>query len=352
MPAQDYPSIMRHLGARRAAQFTQVIDNLEAARRAGEIPNARYNDAKLPFSRAVEDAWEAEVIKPFLWNPDYRADPAERQALEALSTSPAPHLIASFDKKARALGDRPAGRAVRAFLDEIRPALELMSHCKTIAVKRKPKAAAPLAREVYSAPAAEGTAMGRVHDALQDITKAARDHLAGLIEKREKRILDLYMAAVQDNALAPEGQRHRNFSPLEYSRRINQGAPLPAVFQALLDLTEESYDLRKKIILYKPKANAGARLKERAAHQAGDICAAFVERNLKKLASIVETKGEMAAITVAGREVNPAGMEGRLKVSFSDESSFEVRTSVVWSSSALGTVFPRFPVTFHNVRTR
>lgn len=60
----------------------------------------------------------------------------------------------------------------------------------------------------------------------------------------------------------------------------------------------------------------------------------------------------MAAITVAGREVNPAGMEGRLKVSFSDESSFEVRTSVVWSSSALGTVFPRFPVTFHNVRTR
>ncbi|MBW3243418.1 hypothetical protein KUV57_12160 [Epibacterium sp. DP7N7-1] len=350
MPAQDYPRIMRHLTPRRVEQFTQIVAELEAGRDAGSIANARYNSAKLPFSRSIEAGWEAEVQRPYLWNRNYEADERERKALNAFNGSPAPHLINSFENKAAAIGDTPAGRAARAFLKEVRPVLELMAYCKTIAVKKQPKTEAPTAREIYSAPAASKTAMGKVNEALQEITAGARDHIASLIEARESKVLERFLAAVQENLDPQEGtKRIRNFSPYEYSRQIGKGEPRPDLRRPLEALTKDRYDTDRKVIVYEAKPDAPEIMKDRAKTQAKEICAAFIERNLVKLASIVEAKGNFDSIEIIGRQVNPAGMDGRLRVGFDDGASFEARTSAVWSHSVLGKLFTRFPVTFHDV---
>ncbi|WP_027234370.1 hypothetical protein [Leisingera caerulea] len=352
MPAKDYPSILRHLSERRAAQFRDIVETLEAAQAAGAIANARYNDAKLPFSRAIEDAWDKAVQRPYLWNRDYPAGDAERDAMGAFSGSPAPHLMGSFTKKAIALGDTPAGVAVRDFLEEISPLMELMAHCKTITVKRQPKAEEPRPSEVYSAPTASGTAMGQVNDALNAVTKEARDHLASLICAREERVLNRYLKAVSDNMQPEEGKRQlRDFSPYAFARQIGHGQASADLRKPLEALTQHRFDGDKKIVVYEARDDFRDILQERSVKQADELCAAFIDRNLAKLASIVGAKGNFSGIEVIGHAPNPAGMDARLRVNFDDGSHFEARTSVVWSASPLGTPFTRFPVTFHYVVT-
>ncbi|ETX13549.1 hypothetical protein OCH239_09730 [Roseivivax halodurans JCM 10272] len=351
MPAEDYPRVLRHLTERRAAQFTAIVAELEAARAAGEIANARLNDAKLPFSRAIEEAWDREAQRPYLWNRDYPGSAREREAMDAFTGSPAPHLMRSFTARAAKLGETEAGRVIRGFLEEIAPLMELMAHCKTIAVKRQVRTPEARPSEIYSAPAASGTAMAEVNAALQEITRAARDHLAEMISAREERVLEQFLAAVEENRNPPEGQRQlRNFSPYEYSRRKGRGQSRPDLRVPLEALTQDRYDRDLKLMIHEPRPDFRDILRDRGRSQADALCSDFIDRNLSKLASIVDAKGNFETIDIIGRSVNPAGMEGRLRVSFDDDSRFEARTSVVWSCSPLGTPFTRYPVTFHDVR--
>ena len=192
--------------------------------------------------------------------------------------------------------------------------------------------------------------MGRVNEALQAITQDSRDHLASLIKARESKLLERFLAAVDENLDPQEGtKRIRNFSPYEYARRIGKGEARPDLRRPLEALTCDRYDLQRKAIIYEAKPDVAQILTDRAKTQADELCAAFIERNLAKLASIVEGKGNFASIDVLGRHVNPAGMDGRLRIGFDDDTSFEARTSVVWSHSVLGKLFTRFPVTFHDV---
>jgi hypothetical protein len=75
----------------------------------------------------------------------------------------------------------------------------------------------------------------------------------------------------------------------------------------------------------------------------------FVYKNLEKIASIVEAKGNYNTGKVISREINLAGLTGTLSFDFKDGSSFVVQNSVVWVENSYGTQFNRFPLTFHNV---
>ena len=343
MPASDYPTLLASLSTRRAAQFEETVALLEGARAAGVIANAQYNNAKLPFSRAIEEAWKKVVEEPFFWNRDYCATETERTAIFAFSGAPAPHLMKGFNAKAAALGDTASGRAARAFLDEIAPAMALMAHAKTIAVKKVPKAPEAPLTEVYSAPAASGTAMALVNSALLEVTARAREHLATMIAERERSLLSRYLQAYAEHET--EFPQKRRMSPHDYSRKVGDGKSEPHV-RMPLDALTESVGYQGA---YRQRPDAEEILARRGAEAADILCADFVNRNLQKLDSIVEAKGDFDRIEVIGQEMNPAGMEGRMRVSFADGSNFEARTSVVWSTSIYGKPFTRFPVTFHDV---
>jgi hypothetical protein len=98
-----------------------------------------------------------------------------------------------------------------------------------------------------------------------------------------------------------------------------------------------------------PEARDAAIL-ERATRDAQEIRDNFVIKNLSKLDSIVEAKGDFEKITAIEHSLAMGTLEGHFLLTFKDGSSFEVRNSFVFVENQHGTRFHRFPLTFHNVR--
>src|SRR5690606_2376031 len=92
-----------------------------------------------------------------------------------------------------------------------------------------------------------------------------------------------------------------------------------------------------------------ARLHDEAERTAKRIRDAFIFKNLKKLSSIVEKKGDFESAAEIEGTVRLTGLSGTLIVKFKDGAQFTAQNSIVWSRSIHGTEFPRFPLTFHDV---
>ncbi|MCW3783000.1 hypothetical protein [Defluviimonas salinarum] len=349
MPAADYPTLTAALSERGRARFAKAVSDLEAGAAAGSIPNPVFTEAKSLVGRAIEEGWRRAVQDPYTWSRDYAAAETERAALQALNGYPQAHTMATFQRRAEAVPDTPAGRAIRAFLAEIAPLAGLVTRCKDLAVKRQPKVPEATPTERYSAPAASGTAMARVLGVLEEITRASRDALRDLIAERHTRRLDAYLAAQEENRTAPQGKRLRDYSPYEHTRRIGNGRSDPVLRGALEALTESRFDHDSRQTLHQRRPDFRERIGRRADADADELCRSYIDKNLAKLDSIIERKGDFEAIEVIGRRLDPAGMEGRLRVSFADGASFEARSSVVMSWSVHGKAFLRFPLTFHDV---
>ncbi len=71
---------------------------------------------------------------------------------------------------------------------------------------------------------------------------------------------------------------------------------------------------------------------------------------MRKIAAIVDTKGNLQESTVISCSVTERGMLGTLRFAFSDGSAFQAQKSVVLSHSIHGKPFLRFPLTFHDVQ--
>jgi len=88
-----------------------------------------------------------------------------------------------------------------------------------------------------------------------------------------------------------------------------------------------------------------ARIDRKANDYAAFTVAEFAVKMIKKLESIVESKGNLTAIEVHGSGV----LTNVLKFVFADGSSFQVFNDIVVACSNRGVVFNRFPTTFRDV---
>jgi hypothetical protein len=75
----------------------------------------------------------------------------------------------------------------------------------------------------------------------------------------------------------------------------------------------------------------------------------FVYKNTRKVAAIVDAKGNLKRTDVLNIRVSAGGLDGTLRFHFDDGSAFSAKKSVVWSTSSRGRAFLRFPLTFHDV---
>lgn len=346
MPVQDYPRIYGTLKPREAERFASALEALEKAREENSIPNARYNEAKSAMTRTVERAWDALVNTPFSYNRDYPADSAEREGLYALSSPPAPHRMNVVQRQLDALPAGEAASAIAGVMGELTPLMDLIAHGKSVAVKKTAAPAAPSLAQTYSAPAASGTAMATVLAELQSVTAAARSHLADMIAKQSHRFVARYL----DWARERRGRQSAfDLQPYAYCRSLSQGGPSDPYLRSLLEaVTEVKRDGHGGLRAVE-KDEAKEVISTRAQKLADEMSQAFIERNLAKLASIVDRKGNFSGIEQLSRNLSPAGMQGALRVQFEDGSAFTAQTSVVWSVSVLGKPFTRYPVTFHDV---
>ena len=329
------------LPPRRQEQFLEGMEEVLAGVEAGEIQNARFNNAREMFGRLAEIAYRQVFVDPFLYNREYRSQLPEEQRnlLEDMDgyvqTNTAPKML----RQAAALGACAAGEAGRAVLQEINDGYRLLKQAKAVAVKRRPAAPAPSAREIYSAPAASRTAMGEVSRILNELASESRTELVRIFSEAGITKLNRFLSK-QDEMLAAG----KAFSPRRYFARGNSVDA--AQVQELSRLIQRRTGGGQG---YERHPDAIARNREQAEKSADAYNDAFVEKTLSKLAPIIEGRGNFKEIVEIARGISLKSMSARLRVIFEDGANFEARCQMVWSYTHQGTTYCRYPLTFHDV---
>lgn len=100
---------------------------------------------------------------------------------------------------------------------------------------------------------------------------------------------------------------------------------------------------------YVLKPDFKAALVALAEKDAAELREAFISKVVRKLAPIVEAKGNLASVTEVSNTIQVGRMSGMLAIAFTDGSRFVVDNNLVYSSSVRNREFMRFPLTFHDV---
>jgi len=202
---------------------------------------------------------------------------------------------------------------------------------------------------IYVAPPSNSHAMARVEAMLEAFVAKSYDallayyveiytaKLAGFVAARDQVIAGTYKAS--------DGHKYtaRSFSPHDYFRHgrytDTQSATLVLSF---LDLSDGNH---------KPLPNADEIIQTKAKEIADHIKRIYVVKNLKKIVSILEAKGDemFEDIKEVNGKINMSYLSGSMMISFKDGSRFTATNSVVFTVNSFGTAFERFPLTFHDV---
>jgi len=306
----------------------------------GSIPNAVYLDLKHVVNRAFGTGWQNAVQTPRVFQGSYRDLPDALLPLSRLDC-PQVHTAAGMLRKAEACrADHPFRDAVVALLREIAPFAAQVSALKACVRKREPRPPADAAERGYRAPPASGDGQRRVLALLESVTEDAHAGLSAWFAEMFTRYLTGYISA----SVAWQQEHGAPISLRDYYGTARHGRLNPEALSVVAELVEGG--LRGQPPVAKP-GHAGM-IARRAEDLADMVRRDFVHKNFAKLASIVDRKGNFERGEVVGRSLDLGGLSGTLRLSFADGSSFVAQNAVVWSRSARGTPFRRFPLTFHD----
>jgi len=332
----------RRSGVDNVQQFNGMVSEAETALANGQISNVKYKDLKDAINRRLDDAWKIAISEKYAYNGKYRDLPSDVYDLYS-SFYPQIHTALGYQKKLHVTKlKHPMINAMREFVDETAKIAKIFAGLKDMIVKRVPKPVEDR-KAKYNAPGASKTAMGAVKSLLEKITQDAYDALVANFEKRIRFYLNSYLDAqkILRNAgkflsvydfYNPHRKGEKNFNPFAYD--------------LIMKLTiHPSY--KEQEVLVRPDVD---KLISDMAHKSADeIRDMFVYKNLFKLDSIVEAKGNFLKGEIIGSEIHMGSLQGTLKFWFEDGSHFTVINSVVWSHSVYGVPFNRFPLNFTNV---
>lgn len=284
--------------AKQVEIFRNRVQMASDALAAGIIPNSVYQDLKNFISRRISDALDAADI-----NEDFYI-----------------HQMAGRLKKT-------TNEAERQFLIETMPIAELMLALKPLAKKREAKPAEDVQAK-YLAPRAGLDATALVQKALFQVTDSA------------------YQQMFDDTLVAYHAKvRHFRAFAAEHSTMhdhlIRRAYHANGKHMDAMLLLQDVYQV--------PDDKLDAKLRNIVKREIDFVRDKFVIKNLKKLDSVVEAKGDFAEITVIGYHFSMVRLEGNFRVSFKDGASFSVTNTVETAYSVNGKRFYRFPLRFHDV---
>jgi hypothetical protein len=316
------------------AQVEQALKALTDGIEADAIPNVIYKDTvKFYISRAFEHAWDVVVREPFFHAGRWEKLTDEERDLDRDLYIPQAHTISGMIKKiTKSKLDTEYTRAALALLNDIAPIGAAIVSLKDKIVKRQPKPVEDRT-EKYAAPRAGKEAIFAVKAVLIAVTDEAYTDLIARIDAGIKTQLGAALSLVANiKKAAGDNEKVRRASHV-FRQFV---APNPFLYQ-LMDHK------------YVPHAKVDELIAAEALKRAKMIREHFVYKNLEKIDSILEAKGDFDTIKIIGHSVSLAGLEGSFLLTFKDGARFEVTNSVVYSVSKLGKGFLRFPLTFHNV---
>lgn len=338
-PEENFPLILdaNKLSPARLERYIDSLKRNAEYLEAGSIPNARHKEQADTLNRLADGAFEKSLSEPFAWSANFKFDPAVRELYNSMNSMSLTQIGSSIKKLSKFMSARPElsedpfiKTAVAVFAElnvivQAADALKGIVHKKVMKSEKEREAEAK-----YIPPVADKAAFEQVEKTLIQVTD---DLYQGLVDARIKM-----NTSVLDRAIfkSENGTRYDGFD--EYEKRM-------------LSLAAKSetgaYRPKQK---YLKKPDAEELVAKFSVKEADEIRDSFVLKNLQKLASIIDKKNNMASIEIVGRSVDLNGMEGTLKISFKDDSSFKVTNQVVLSQSVYGKLFYRYPLIFREVK--
>ena len=357
MPASSYPLVLKGLNnytpisrepvdqaalaayrEKQVASFACQIEIIEAAMAVGSIANPVWVDVKFTMGNLLERAWDGLETKSWNWRD--LSDDVTKIVSGLNIYHPEMHSILGKIEKLRKVKDKhPMLAEWLAVFEELAPLGDAFKVLSKNTVKRQPK---PVEDRVakYNAPSVSGTATAKVRDLLNQITEESKLVLEQRIADGIEHKLKCYMDA-QKKALAEDKVLgvYEFFCPSGHVWKDHDG------YHLVSGLVNGG--INKETAVRKPgyKAQIAKIAEDNASHVRED----FVYKNLEKIASIVEAKGNYKSGKIISREISLVGLTGMLQFHFTDGSNFIVQNAVVGSYSCHGKYFHRYPLTFHDV---
>lgn len=341
-------------------RLNNVLEIFIAADEAGEIANARYIEAKDTLNRVVEEVYNTLVTSPYLSMNDRSNDGPLHDLYWA--GKPSLHTMEGFLKKLgkifKQAPNEPLVRTAVAYTTELLPLAKLVKELKSKTTKRVAKSEEEKRAEKFTPPPSSSKAVAQVRAMLEEFVKENYENLLEYIEAGMVSDLEAYLKACDEVAAGTydrKGRRAfnqnvRSFSPYHFFRFADGSIDSSAA--ANVDTAVEMGQRADGQLGYVRRANATTILHARAERDAKEIREVYVVKNLKKLTSIIEAKGDDNFASVekyAYSHTNLSYLEGGMVVKFKDGSQFTAKNSVTFVINSFNTRFLRFPLTFHNV---
>lgn len=322
-----FPFMNANLTGRTRQNFEKALAAIDAGLEKGEIANPVYQDTKTSVARAIEKAWGALA--------DMSMTQDERDFFYQIS-APQAHTIPGTLKKVTKAPPEAARIAadMRTLLEEIGPLGVAIVRLKDMVVKRQPKPVEDR-KERYSAPHASRSGVATVKALLEQITDEAYQGLLANITASYERLVARYLDLAAE--VAQEGLRGPAYKKMSEMARDNT-----ILYRVVVQDTNETGRY------YRIADGHEAVIAAEAKRDADSVREHFIYKNLGKIASILEAKGNFVEAKLLDRTILNA-LEGTIRFSFADGSSFIAKNSVVFVVNQYGTQFYRFPLTFSAV---
>ena len=286
------------------ARFLAQVATVEAVQ--DSIPNPVFQEAKDTVNRAIERAWD--VLASQHVHGRMRELPTEVQEFWWKFNTPSLHTVPGYLKRAEKTKlDHPLRTDTVALLTEMAPLAALFADLKSNnkVSKRQPKPVEER-KDGYHPPTASTETERQVIALLEQITQADYDHLKATILARYTGWVEEYLAlaaiaADHDQSLSPHDHylRDRRY-PLYHQHNV--------VDPLISSSTGSRIIGSRRVYTYTAMADWQDRLLAKATREADDIRNAFVHKNFRKIASILEAKGNYATGTVQSHSIYMHGL--------------------------------------------
>lgn len=367
----DFPILFANIREYRREQLTRMLERINNALEAGEIFNPRYNEAKESINRALEEAFGnlRDLDKTSAYRRREAGNPLPED-LQFLDTVPSSASIARLPGLMKRVAkikhvDDPAATNMVPYLKEVAPLADVMLSLKDKITRRpSPKTDEEKRAEKFAVPEVKTEASAKIKEMLEQIADESFKNLVEVFTRRYNAVLDSFIkaqTAADDDRTKnrPDFFRSRtnpvyddhygltwHFTDKDaYVRSSGRVRNINGSGNSLLaPHVSSAYGSR---ITFKPDVRE--KLGELALENAKEIRDLFVIKNLKKIASIVDGKGNYSDAKILGNSVNIGGLQGTIRFSFEDGSAFTVQNAVKFVVNQFGTQFNQFPLTFHDV---
>lgn len=235
------------------------------------------------------------------------------------------HNIAGYLKK-KSKDQDPEIQKYVEFLKGWLPLAELLESVKTYVVKgRKPSENLVPS---YKAPFVSLDVQTAVKEVLTELVASQLEALVEQLTGKFLSYLDEYMRGRESEYIFPHKYFKDRFRSTIVDGLVNYGRVQLSV---------------------QPKENAPEVARAKAIRYVTDLRDAFISKNLSKLGSILEKKGNLSSTRIIHGQLVYFGFSGEILFTFDDGSSFVVRNKAILKSSPRGQLFHQFPTTFHNI---